>query len=292
MVHISNKWKIRIMFKKLGLAITFSPTGKALLAETRRLKLLFNSELYLIHVGERNSETEERLRKLVLESNLKPEEINFIWGSGNPADVIIDSIKKNSIDLLIAGALEKEKTIKYYFGSVARKLMRKVPCSLLILTSAMNSDKEFKKLGVLVDFSPENENTIQKANQFAMMEKSDQLILIREIDTTGISASAVTGNSANEMDNYIEKIINEESIKLSILVNELNLRGVDISKICLPGKEGWAVRQFLRKEGIDLFIVSAPARRLGFFDRVFQHDLEYIFVDIPCDLLIIKNSSK
>ena len=42
------------LFKKLGLAITFSPTGKALLKETKRLSEIFNSGLVLIHVGEKN----------------------------------------------------------------------------------------------------------------------------------------------------------------------------------------------------------------------------------------------
>jgi len=39
------------MFKKIGLALAFSFTCKALLAEAVRVKLLFRSELVLIHIG-------------------------------------------------------------------------------------------------------------------------------------------------------------------------------------------------------------------------------------------------
>ncbi len=38
--------------ERLALALAFSPRMQALLAEARRLKLLFKSHLYIIHVGE------------------------------------------------------------------------------------------------------------------------------------------------------------------------------------------------------------------------------------------------
>jgi len=53
------------IFEKLGLAITFSPTGKALLKETKRLNEVFNSELILIHVGDKTSENEKLLNEVI-----------------------------------------------------------------------------------------------------------------------------------------------------------------------------------------------------------------------------------
>jgi hypothetical protein len=37
----------------------------------------------------------------------------------------------------------------------------------------------------------------------------------------------------------------------------------------------------------DLLIVGASPRKFSFFDRVFPHDLEYIFGDLPCNLLMV-----
>jgi len=53
------------IFEKLGLAITFSPIGKALLAETKRLSEVFSSELILIHVGDKTSENEKLLNEVI-----------------------------------------------------------------------------------------------------------------------------------------------------------------------------------------------------------------------------------
>lgn len=280
------------MFKKIGLAITFSPTGKALLEEAGRLKNLFKAELILIHAGEKNSDTEKKLHDLVINCGLLLEEVTFVWVDGKPAKVIINSIKQNGIELLIAGALEKEKAIKYYFGSVARKLMREAPCSLLILTSSVNANKQFKKIAVSVDFSSVSENTVVKAHQFAILEKSEKLIVIREIDITGLSASVSSSSSVSDFELFREKLVNEESAKMNMFLSELNLQGIDIEKVCLSGKEGWEAKKFLKDNNVDLFVFTAPIRRLGIFDRVFQHDLEFIFMDIPCDLFIIERGKK
>ena len=40
--------------------------------------------------------------------------------------------------------------------------------------------------------------------------------------------------------------------------------------------------------GGDLFVVTAPRRKLKFFDRLFQHDIEYVFEQLPCSILIVK----
>ena len=50
--------------------------------------------------------------------------------------------------------------------------------------------------------------------------------------------------------------------------------------------------QFARKKNADLLVVSAPERRFRFFDRVFTHDLEYVFADLPSNLLIVQGGKE
>ena len=40
----------------------------------------------------------------------------------------------------------------------------------------------------------------------------------------------------------------------------------------------------------DLIVLGAPERRFRLFDRVFPHDQEYIFADMPCHLLMVNPS--
>ena len=49
----------------------FSSTGKVLLKESKRLSQVFNSELILIHVGDKTSENEKLFEESLKFDNLK-----------------------------------------------------------------------------------------------------------------------------------------------------------------------------------------------------------------------------
>lgn len=106
------------MFAKIGLAITFSPTGRALLKETLRLQNLFDSQLVLIHIGEKNKEAEDRLYGTIESAGIKENSYEVIWDKGDPASAILKNSTKAKVDLLISGALEKENLfqILFWFG--------------------------------------------------------------------------------------------------------------------------------------------------------------------------------
>jgi nucleotide-binding universal stress UspA family protein len=55
----------------------------------------------------------------------------------------------------------------------------------------------------------------------------------------------------------------------------------------LAGKSGFELAKFAQRKHADLLVVGASPRRFSLFDRVFPHDLEYIFADMPCNLLVI-----
>jgi len=122
-----------MLFKKIGLALTFSPTSIALLAEVNRLQRLFDSEIVLIHAGEQNSESEQKMKRIITESGLDPNCYTLHWKKGEPVKVILNACEEKKVDLLVSGALEKENFLKYYLGSVARTLVREATCSMLLL---------------------------------------------------------------------------------------------------------------------------------------------------------------
>ena len=62
-------------YRKLGLAIAFSPRLEALLHESVRLKKLWQAELVLIHVGNTEKEAPETLSLLLNNTGLSADEV-------------------------------------------------------------------------------------------------------------------------------------------------------------------------------------------------------------------------
>ena len=47
--------------------------------------------------------------------------------------MILSASEEKKIDLLILGAVQRERFVKYYVGSIARKITRQANCSILLL---------------------------------------------------------------------------------------------------------------------------------------------------------------
>lgn len=281
-----------IPFKKIGLAITFSPTGKALLYEAGRLVKLFAAEIVLIHNGEKTLEAETKLAELIESAGFNFSSVNIEWVKGDIADTIINKAGEKKVDLLLVGALEKENIIKYYSGSVARKIMRQAGCSVLVLTSPSETPVSFKKFCVSVDYSMQSENAIKTAYDLAMLEKAEKLILIREIQAPGLAMTVQDSGSMREVELARQTWAKEEKDKMEMLIKEMNLTEIDIETHCLYGKEGYEANKFVEQINGDIFVVPAPQKKLKLFDRIFQHDFEFTLKQIPCPVLIIRNPGK
>lgn len=276
-------------FKKLALAITFSPTGKALLAETIRLTKLFDAELILIHVGEKNNKTEERLNDLIKKAGLDSGKTTTIWKSGEPAKVIMSVCDSEKVELLIAGALEKENLLKFYVGSVARKIMREANNSVLIYTAPSENPKSFSNIYVSTDYTDASKKTINAAYNFALLENAKKINIIRDFHIPGLSITVSDSGSISEVENARAKWLVEEKSKMNIFLRELNLKDIEVNPICVYGREGWEAANYVREQKADLFVVNAPTRKFKFIDRLFTHSLEYTFEKLPANLLIVRN---
>ena len=118
---------------KILIGIAFSPNLKPNIFEAVRLANMFNAELVGVHVGEKTAQKITDLNSLLKQADTLNKPIKTIWQEGKPVDVILQTCTNENIDLLILGALQQEKLLKYYVGSIARKITRKAPCSVLLL---------------------------------------------------------------------------------------------------------------------------------------------------------------
>src|SRR5436853_5028324 len=120
-------------YKAIAVASTFSPRFVQVLSEAKRIRDRFSSDLRLIYVGECNEETTAKFQEVLTRLSL-PTESTIYYEQGDPAESILRALAKNKIDMIVAGALEKEVVLHQFLGNVARRLVREANCSVMLFT--------------------------------------------------------------------------------------------------------------------------------------------------------------
>jgi hypothetical protein len=94
-------------------ASTFSPRFVQVLSEAKRMRDRFSSDLQLIYVGERDEETAAKFSETLAQLSL-PGESTIFYEQGDPAGAILRRLVDSKIDMVVAGALEKEMVAELF----------------------------------------------------------------------------------------------------------------------------------------------------------------------------------
>jgi nucleotide-binding universal stress UspA family protein len=278
---------MNILFGKIGLAIAFSPTSLALLMEAARWARQLNAQLVLVHVGTRGEEVEARMNILIQSANATALQPSVFWRNGDPVEEILKVCQSEKIDLLLAGALKKENLLQNYIGTVARKIMRKADCSILMIQNPMEQNKIISNIVVNAEDSPYVKEAIEAACVIGQWENSQWLHIVRELKLLGLTLSANEQCTEQEYHESMQGMMREEMEHVEKILHNIPHSKVKINIKVLSGKPGFELARFTERKKAELLVVGAPARRFSLFDRMFPHDLEYIFANLPCDLLVV-----
>ena len=275
------------MYKKIGLALAFSPRCGALLLEAIRIQSIFNAELILIHVGEKNSQNESFLNEALTNAGIDKQNTKVIWEQGNTTNTILSICEREKVELLVAGALEKENLFRYYIGSVARTILRKANCSVLVITKPSLNPKPFKKIVVQAGASDEIPILALKTGCDIAKIEQTSLHIIREIQMYGLSMAIASEKPEIEYSETKKQIVNKEIRGVTKALKDLETDGLKINIKITAGKPGHELYKFIEKIDAELLVMQGMNRELSLFDRIFRQDLEYIMTNLPSNLLIV-----
>lgn len=276
------------MFKKIAAAIAFSPRMDAILSEANRFRKMFDAELVLIHVGEENVEKRTLLLQSLERAGIDSDKLKIFWENGDPAKKIKSVCKKQKVDLLLAGALKKENIFKYYIGSVARKILRKAQCSVLVLIDPNEKTSAFQRIVMHAGDEDGKKQTIRAGCYIGRQDRAKQLHVLKEIKMFGFTMAVAGEGPEHEYSETRRNIIQEKINEVNKLIAECPCEGLKINVKIITGKSGFELAKFTRNAGADLLIIDAPNRDLNIFDRMFPNDLEYILADLPSNLLLVQ----
>lgn len=275
-------------FRKIATALAFSPRAEALLHETRRLVDRFEAELLLIHVGEKSEDHERNMEGLLERTGVDRNRCRVLWREGKPSKAILQASEEEEVDLLILGALRKEKLYAYYLGSVARRISRKATCSVLLLTEPSEEGQYFDKLVVNGLDHPKTRVTVHTAFYFAHCMESRELRIVEEVPPSRIQVAIEDDKSRKEAVRVRESLQKREHQRVEGLIEEAERKDdLEVHQQCIFGKPGYTIGHYAEAEKADLLVLNSPDKRLGLLDRFFPHDIEHILSDMPTNVLIV-----
>jgi len=280
-------------FKTILFGFAFSPKLKINILETSRIAHFFGAKLILLHVGSKTAEKEAKINEILDCIEHKNIDFDVQWKEGKPVDVILDSCQKNQIDLLILGALQHENVYQFYVGSIARKLTRKVCCSVMLLIKPSEERVPCKHIIVNGLNAPETPATIKSAFYVANALKVPQITIVEEIRQKDIQVSVQDDKSLRKVNIVKEQIKYREEQRVREIINELPkdfTSDINIKNQSIFGKSGYSIGHYAEVVRADLLVMNAPTKT-SIWDRIFPHDIEYILSDLPTDLLIIRNQN-
>ncbi len=171
-----------LLYRKIGVASTFSPRFEQVLSEAKRIGDRFDATVSLIYVGEKDEETQKKFGAALARVGL-PEDSVVHYESGDPSEGILRAIKNHKIDVIVAGALEKEVVLHPFLGNVARRLVREADCSVMLFTNPEREPKPMKQIVFVADYSDHARNALKLAFQLGDGEKCERLHVARVVTT-------------------------------------------------------------------------------------------------------------
>lgn len=269
-------------YKSIAVATTFSPRFKHVLAEAKRIRDRFGAELHLIYVGTRNQETPGKFSDVLAELEL-PIDSPIHYEEGDPAEAILAALARENIDVLVAGALEKEVVLHPFLGNVARRLVREANCSVMLFTHPERKPKPLRRIVFVADHSEQGLVALKTTLMLAEAESCERLYVIGIVtafdEARASIASEATGTETDKPNHTDEDPL--EEFVLSAGATE-----VPIETRFIRGATGLAASDFVRSVEADLLVVPLM-KSSGKVQRL-PSNIAWVSDVIPCNLWIVR----
>lgn len=271
-------------YRTVAVASTFSPRFLQVLAEAKRVRDRLCQELQLIYIGERDEETNRKFASALVKLALPPDSAIYYHQGEDPAAAILEAARANEIDLLVAGALEKEVVLRPFLGNVARTLVRKADCSVILFTKPESEPRQMGRIVFLADYSNHGRAALLKTLRLAALEKCEKLYVIR-VYTTFDEARAKARGETPASGSEGARTLEEEEIALEEFIDSAGPTEVPIEARCIRGNTGYAALDFIQSIDASLLVVPVDPAAC---DAGLPAHVAWVTDVIPCNLWVIR----
>jgi nucleotide-binding universal stress UspA family protein len=276
-----------LTYRRIAVASAFSPRFEQVLAEAKRVRDRFDAELNLIYVGEKDEGTERRFSDALSAMDLPPDSAIY-YQKGSPADAIITAAAANGVELIVAGALEKEVVLRAFVGNVARRLVRDATCSVMLFTKPEREPKPLRRIVFYVaDYNEHTRQALCRAMRLAEREGCENLYVIRVYTTFDAARATLRENQPDNPAHAHARTLEEEEDALEEFIDSACETEVPVEPRCISGNTGFVASDFVQAVEADLLVVSVEPTPTPERDELPAH-IAWVTDVIPCNLWVIR----
>ncbi|PYK23608.1 MAG: hypothetical protein DME59_16470 [Verrucomicrobia bacterium] len=205
------------------------------------------------------------------------------YEEGDPAQAILAALTREKIDMLIAGALEKEIVLHPFLGNVARRLVREANCSVMLFTHPEKKPKPLRRIVFIADHSQQGLVALKTTLMLAEAESCERLYVIGIITAFDEARASIAGDTTGIT---THKPNHGEEDPLEEFVLSAGATEVPIETRFIRGATGLAASDFVRSVEGDLLVVPLPKSR----ETVQQlpSNIAWVSDVIPCNLWVVR----
>lgn len=214
----------------------------------------------------------------------------WVVTEGNPRMAIVDYARAWAPDFVFIGSHGHGGLTRFFLGSVAKTVLRHVPCSVGILRPFTGDRLAKVGMNILLatDGSKYSEAAVRSVAE-RPWPKRTKIKLVSVIDTPDIVIDPLYGVA--EVIDYADEIKKEMAQEaLSAAGSILNSAGLKSAGVALVGDAKARIIDEAKEWGADLIVVGAQGR--GGIDRILQGSVsEAVAIHAHCSVEVIRNRS-
>jgi nucleotide-binding universal stress UspA family protein len=268
-------------YKTIAVATTFSPRFKQVLAEAKRIRERFSADFHLIFAGKRTEETAQKFHDTLGQLQL-PSDSKIHYEEGDPAEAILRTLAREKIDMVVAGALEKEVVLHPFLGNVARRLVREAPCSVMLFTEPLLNPRPLSRIVFIADCSDHGLRALKRTLPLAAAESCERLYVIRIITTFDEARASIRADAKRH---EAPRLDDDDEEALEKFVLSAGATDVPIEARCIRGNTGLIASDFVQSVNADLIVV--PLHKKSETSQPLPSNIAWITDVIPCNLWVI-----
>jgi len=205
------------------------------------------------------------------------------YEEGAPAKAILAALTREKIDMLLAGALEKEVVLHPFLGNVARRLVREANCSVMLFTHPQKNPKPLRRIVFIADRLRNGLAALKTTLLLAEAESCERLYVIGIITAFDEARASIAGDANGKA---THKPNHHDEDALEELVLSAGATEVPIETRFIRGATGLAASDFVRSVEADLLVVPLPKNR----ETVQQlpSNIAWVSDVIPCNLWVVR----